>query len=207
MDQGSGIKMKRLLVLADVWFKCEHILFLYIKAIHTQMISVTDQSATLISTVFFFFFLHLLNLSRIDCLGISEISDICIEYSIYFYLGIYWLIRFGKRFVISIAFLKLIVPFETSLWYVRLNWKWFVRTTMSTRQINVWSWWRHQMKTFSALLAICVGNSPVPVNSRHKGQWRVALMFPFDLRLNKRWSKHMVRLVIWDAIAPIMTSP
>ena len=39
------------------------------------------------------------------------------------------------------------------------------------------SWWRHQMETFSALLAICVGNSPVPMNSPHKGQWRVALMF------------------------------
>ena len=25
-----------------------------------------------------------------------------------------------------------------------------------------WSWWRHQMETFSALLAICAGNSPVP---------------------------------------------
>ena len=39
------------------------------------------------------------------------------------------------------------------------------------------SWWRHQMKTFSALLAICAGNSPVPVNSPHKGKWRGALMF------------------------------
>ena len=39
------------------------------------------------------------------------------------------------------------------------------------------SWWRHQMETFSALLAICTGNSPVPVNSPHKGQWRGALMF------------------------------
>ena len=38
-------------------------------------------------------------------------------------------------------------------------------------------WWRHQMVTFSALLAICAGNSPVPVNSPHKGQWRGALMF------------------------------
>ena len=37
--------------------------------------------------------------------------------------------------------------------------------------------WRHQMETFSALLAICAGNSPVPVNSLHKGQWRGALMF------------------------------
>ena len=40
-----------------------------------------------------------------------------------------------------------------------------------------YSWWRHQMETFSALLAICAGNSPVPANSPHKGQWRGALMF------------------------------
>ena len=38
-------------------------------------------------------------------------------------------------------------------------------------------WWRHQMETFSALLVLCAGNSPVPVNSPHKGQWRGALMF------------------------------
>ena len=45
---------------------------------------------------------------------------------------------------------------------------------------NSWSpWWRHQMETFSALLALCAGNSPVPVNSPHKGQWRGALMFSF----------------------------
>ena len=28
--------------------------------------------------------------------------------------------------------------------------------------IHQYSWWRHQMETFSALLAICAGNSPVP---------------------------------------------
>ena len=33
------------------------------------------------------------------------------------------------------------------------------------------------METFSALLAHCAGNSPVPVNSPHKCQWRRALMF------------------------------
>ena len=32
------------------------------------------------------------------------------------------------------------------------------------------------METFSALLAFCAGNSPAPVNSPHKGQWRGALM-------------------------------
>ena len=33
------------------------------------------------------------------------------------------------------------------------------------REVRIWlaklSWWRHQMEKFSALLAICVGNSPV----------------------------------------------
>ena len=37
--------------------------------------------------------------------------------------------------------------------------------------------WRHQMETFSALLAICAGIHRSPVNSHHKGQWRGALMF------------------------------
>ena len=41
------------------------------------------------------------------------------------------------------------------------------------------TWWRHQMEAFSALLALCAGNSPVPVNSPHKGQWRGTLMFSF----------------------------
>ena len=42
--------------------------------------------------------------------------------------------------------------------------------------INI-PWWRHQMESFSALLGLCAGNSPVPVNSPHKGHWRGALMF------------------------------
>ena len=35
----------------------------------------------------------------------------------------------------------------------------------------------HHMETFSAFLALGAGNSPVPVNSLHKGQWRRALIF------------------------------
>ena len=38
------------------------------------------------------------------------------------------------------------------------------------------SWWRHQMETFSALLTICAGNSLVPGEFPHKGQWRGAVM-------------------------------
>ena len=39
------------------------------------------------------------------------------------------------------------------------------------------SWWRHQMETFSALLAFVRGIHRPPVNSSHKGQWCRALMF------------------------------
>ena len=42
---------------------------------------------------------------------------------------------------------------------------------------TVTPWWSHQMETFSALLAICAGNSPVPGEFPHKGQWRGDLMF------------------------------
>ena len=52
-----------------------------------------------------------------------------------------------------------------------------------------WTWWRHQMETFSALLTICAGNSPVP--GEFPAQRPVTRSFDvfFDLRLNKRLSK------------------
>ena len=51
------------------------------------------------------------------------------------------------------------------------------------------AWWRHQMETFSALLAICAGNSPVP--GEFPTQRPVTRRFDvfFDLRLNTRLSK------------------
>ena len=51
------------------------------------------------------------------------------------------------------------------------------------------SWWRHHMKTFSALLAICVGNSQV--TGEFPAQRPVTRSFDvfFDRRLNKRLSK------------------
>ena len=50
-------------------------------------------------------------------------------------------------------------------------------------------WWRHQMETFSALLAICAGNSPFP--GEFPAQRPVTRSFDvsFDLRLNNRLSK------------------
>ena len=50
-------------------------------------------------------------------------------------------------------------------------------------------WWRHQMETFSALLALCAGNSPVP--GEFPAQRPVTRSFDifFDQRPNKRLSK------------------
>ena len=52
-----------------------------------------------------------------------------------------------------------------------------------------WPWWRHQMETFSALLAICAGNSLV--FSEFPAQRPVTRSFDvfFDSHLNKQLSK------------------
>ena len=57
------------------------------------------------------------------------------------------------------------------------------------RCASLCSWWCHQLKTFFALLALCVGNSPV--TSEFPTQRPVTRSFDvfYDLRLNKRLSK------------------
>ena len=57
------------------------------------------------------------------------------------------------------------------------------------RMIHRISWWRHQMETFSALLAICAGNSPV--HGEFPTQRPVTRGFDvyFDMHPNKRLSK------------------
>ena len=81
---------------------------------------------------------------------------------------------------VSIAYALDILQYCTKPWYegimtsncltlLALQWN---------RNVVYWCpWWRHQMETFSALLAICAGNSPVTVDSPHKGQWRGVSMF------------------------------
>ena len=66
------------------------------------------------------------------------------------------------------------------------------------REYRNWSikdqpWWRHHMETFSMLLAIFTGNSPV--TGEFPSQRPVTRSFDifFDLRLNKRLSKQSKR--------------
>ena len=64
------------------------------------------------------------------------------------------------------------------IWYEiggnTLHW---YRSYLSGRSQWCFTWWRHQMETFSALLALVRGIHRWPVNSQHKGQWRTAFMF------------------------------
>ena len=57
----------------------------------------------------------------------------------------------------------------------------------------IYTWWRHQIETISALLALCVGNSPV--TGEFPSQRPVTRGFDifFDLRPNKRLSKQSRR--------------
>ena len=75
---------------------------------------------------------------------------------------------------------------------VNLNTNWITGINVLTTfvALEIWNtWWRHQMETFSALLAICAGNSPVP--GEFPTQRPVTRSFDvyFDLRPNKWLSK------------------
>ena len=50
-------------------------------------------------------------------------------------------------------------------------------TTTRQRYVHICAWWRHQMETFSVLLA----------NSPHKGQWHGALMFSLICAWTNGW--------------------
>ena len=97
----------------------------------------------------------------------------------------------SKMAVISICIL-LIDSICISLKYISCVFdnKITVYHVMATNRKQTITWRRHQMETFSALLDICAGNSPVP--GEFPAQKPVTRSFDvfFDLHPNKRMSKH-----------------
>ena len=69
----------------------------------------------------------------------------------------------------------------------------FSFNTMRLKTSFAKSWWRHQMKIFSASLALCAGNSPVPGEFCAQRPATRSFVIFFDLRPNKRLSKQC-----WD---------
>ena len=82
-------------------------------------------------------------------------------------------------------------PVKSGLGWVIISqlWQWIYLLIHVLVSVKPRSWWRHQMETFSALLAICAGNSPV--SGEFPTQRPVTRSFDicFDQRLNKRLSK------------------
>ena len=65
--------------------------------------------------------------------------------------------------------------------------------------INI-TWWRHQMKTVSASLALCEGKRPVTGGFPSRGFW-------YFLCQSKQTARHTDETpVFWDVIALIMTT-
>ena len=61
-----------------------------------------------------------------------------------------------------------------------LTWKYnFCQSIRGPISLCFWysSWWRHQMKHFPRYWSFVWGIHRSPVNSPHKGQWRISLMF------------------------------
>ena len=60
-------------------------------------------------------------------------------------------------------------------------------------QENAFAWWRHQMETVSALLALCEGNPPVTGGFPSQRPVTRSIDVSFDVRLNKGLSKQSRR--------------
>ena len=109
----------------------------------------------------------------------------------------------GDRYVLITTFIKtpvLSAEVVLTLWTARPSTLWptdnYSRDFISHlhwphQSTQTYTWWRHQMETFSALLTLCAGNSPVP--GEFPAQRPVTRSFDvfFDLRPNKRLSKQL----------------
>ena len=75
------------------------------------------------------------------------------------------------------------------LTWFRLKFVWCCQGPLVSKPGVGLPWWRHQIQTFSALLALCAGNSPV--HGEFPSQRPVTRSFDvfFDLRRNIRLSK------------------
>ena len=122
-------------------------------------------------------------------------------------------IKYAHGFIVPLLWLYHPILVNPCNWlnHIRSPWSWScdcLRGNEVTMEdmYKIKPWWRHQMETFSALLALYAGNSLG--TGEFSAQRPVTQSFDvfFDLRLNKRLSTKIVRLVIWGAIAPIMTS-
>ena len=88
--------------------------------------------------------------------------------------------------VLTQIFVAICVSVTKPQWFNSLLLKF---TLKQRRKTGAAPWWRHQMDTFSALLAICAGNSLVTGEFPAQRPLKRSFDVFFDLRLNGRLSK------------------
>ena len=93
----------------------------------------------------------------------------------------------------SVCNISALIFLTPVLWFVMMTYvsKVHLFASATMYQLMGFPWWRHQMETFSALLALCAGNSPV--TGSIPAQRPVTRSFDvfFDMRPNKRLSKQL----------------
>ena len=82
---------------------------------------------------------------------------------------------------------------NTNAWLPQYQWssRWRLWINVAC-EYTIWficAWWRHQMETFSALPALCAGNSPVAGEFPALREMTRSSDVSFDLRLNRPLSK------------------
>ena len=68
-------------------------------------------------------------------------------------------------------------------WDALLTWTLRNKTLWNVNRNSLFTWWRHQLETFSALLAICAGNSPVPCRRPPCEPWNTGGKHPLGYML------------------------
>ena len=112
--------------------------------------------------------------------------------------------------------LKIMIKESQMIWHVTFftpQVMQHIRIIMEVISHQKFSLWRHQMETFSALLALWGWIHQSPVNSPHKGQWRGALLFSLicawingwvnnresgDVRRHRAYYNVIVMIVHWQ---------
>ena len=66
---------------------------------------------------------------------------------------------------------------------------WIIKTSRDFGAHMLEPWWRHQMEVFSALLALCAGNSPVPTQRPVTRSFDVFVELRLNQQLSKQWRR------------------
>ena len=130
-----------------------------------------------------------------SCTKLSLVQETTRLFDPYFFTimrEIFWAIKTPGRLLVAwcrfcdkaSGITKLI---NSQLWWLYINL--YHQSSEYQESYTLFAWWRHQMETFSALLAICAGNSPVPGEFPAQGPVTRSFGVFFDLRLNKRLRK------------------